>query len=350
MKNLLSIPLFIFAVGLFLSSCSGEDKLINEYQASYSFIFSSAANSLQKIDSDSETIVNITPENLTFDSVSIIKKFREHYYLLAPKDKKIIVLAEKTFQLIAEIDYSTLNLEPTDICFPNATDAYVTHSNDSCITILDLTNNKISGIKIKVDGNPVGIAGSGNQVHTAIPNSNQVAIIDTRTNKVEATISISDVPTYIDFTEDGLKSVVVSVGNGKTESTSGTKSPAKITVIDVIKENIFSEFQLGNNNDASLNIKPTSIIVSSRFAYISSINLANTANNTVWRVPATTFRSAINMSRTNSSFIGYSKSKNVVYFVENTETKQQLLLLDGTSNSRIKILDLPNLPTAILME
>jgi len=333
---------------LILASCSNEELLIDRYSNDISFIYQTSSGTLKKRTTANEIISEINLQNFNIGKIDVMKKFREKFYLISSENKKIFVITEKTEQ-IEEIDYSSLGLVPVDICFPNATDAYVAHSNDSCVTVIDLTNNIISGIRISVSGLAGRIAGVGNQVHITIPNKNLVEIIDTRTNKVEYTLSVSDKPTFIEFIDDGTKSVVVSLGNGKDNSTQ-EMTPAKLfiidaSVIDATEPKIITETNIGGNSERT--IIPTSIAISPRFIYISATN--NSSSSTVWRVSTSNFRSMVSMSRNNSSFIGHSRKYDIVYLLEESKNQNQITLFTGT-NSRIKTIPFAELPTVIIDE
>jgi len=343
--KILWIVISQLAALMIFTSCSNEEVLIDRYSNDISFLFQTSNDTLKKISTADNSITKINLQNFNIGKIDVMKKFRGKFYLVSSENQKIFIINEKTFE-IEEVDYSHLNLVPIDICFPNATDGYVAHSNDSCITILDLTNNKISGIRIQVRGIAGKIAGAGNQVHLTIPSKNLVEVIDTRTNKVENSLTVSCKPTFIEFVDDGTKSVVVSIGNGKEINSTQEITPAKFFVIDATEPKIITEMNIGSNNEVS--IIPTSIAVSPRFVYISATNNSSTA--TVWRIATSNFGSMVSMSRNNSSFIGYSRKHDIVYMLEETNRNQnQMTLLTGT-NSRIKTVQFTELPLVIIDE
>jgi len=344
LKIIVSNFITLFIALLIFISCSKEDILIDNYSNNFSFIFQTSDNNLQKI-STKDNLISEILQNFNFGKIDVMKNFRGKFYFISSENKKIFVIKENTFE-IEEIDFSDLNLVPIDICFPNATDAYVAHSNENCVTILDLTNNKISEIRITVSGFAGKIAGVGNQVHLTIPDKNLVEIIDTRTNKVEKSLTVSDKPTFVEFFDDGTKSVVISMGNGKEINSSQEMTSAKFTVIDVLEQKIISEMKIGDN--AEVSIIPTSLAISPRFIYISATSISSVAS-TVWRTSVSNFNSLVSMSRNSASFIGYSPKHNIVYLLEESRSQRQLTLFT-VANSRIKTVPFIEIPTVIIDE
>ena len=341
------LKIFLLTVALtIIASCSNEEMFIDRYKDNISFLFQTSNDTLKKISVSDNFVSEINLQNFSIGKIDVIKKFRGKFYLVSSASKKIFVLTENTYE-IAEIDYSALNLVPIDICFPNATDAYVAHSNDSCVTIVDLTNNIISSIRIPVSGYAGRIAGIGNQVHITIPEKNLVEIIDTRTNKVENILSVSARPTFVEFIDDGTKSAVVSIGYGKKNNSAEEEvTSAKISIIDAIDPKIESELNIGGSNEIA--IVPTSIAISPRFIYISA---QNSSTSTVWRLATSNFRTMVSMSRNSSSFVGYSKTHNIVYSLEETNRNQpQMTLFNGTTNARISSIPFTHLPLVVIDE
>ena len=340
------LKIFLLAVTLtILTVCSNEEIFVDRYEDNISFLFQPASDTLKKISISDNSLSEINLQNFSIGKIDAIKKFRWKFYLVASEKKKIFVITENTYE-ITEIDYSALNLTPIDICFPNATDGYVAHSNDSCVTILDLTNNIISGIRIAVSGNAARIAGVGNQVHITIPDKNLVEIIDTRTNKVENALLVADRPTFVEFLDDGTKSVVVSIGNGKENNSQAEMTFAKVSIIDAIAPKVESAINIGGSNEIA--IVPTGIAVSPRFVYISA---QNSSSSTVWRIATSNLRNMISMSRNSTSFVGYSRAYNIVYLLEETIRNQhQMTLFNGTTNARMKSIPFTHSPLVIIDE
>ena len=104
-----------------------------------------------------------------------------------------------------------------DIAFGNATTAYASIPTTNSVAVIDLTVNALVS-QIPVGGSPMGIEAVGNQVCAAVQDIDTAVIIDTRTNRVEASIKINaPSPTYVIGDPDNDLFGVVALGAGKLE-------------------------------------------------------------------------------------------------------------------------------------
>ncbi|MDR0926205.1 MAG: hypothetical protein LBO69_00375 [Ignavibacteria bacterium] len=331
MKHAFYISILI----VLLTSCSSDEPYIDNFTASLSFIVQMSDGTLQRIAKDN-SITQIELGDANIGQISKIKKFRGKYYLISETKRKVFILTEKTYEL-AEVDYSEYGFTPADICFPNATDAYVIDKNYGIVTIIDLTTNQLASIRITIDDAAGSIDGTGNQVYVTLPQMDVVSVIDTRTNTVVDNISVPNSPTYVAFTDDGTSAVVLS-----------TTLP-NVSVVDVTNRNVKTELTLGGaNTDASKKIMPTAIISSPTYMYITANN-GTTSGYALWRMTASTLRSAVSMSKVKNVCAGYSGNANVFYVVEDANTPQ-ITLYDAKSNERMRTIPIPTLPTAIILE
>jgi YVTN family beta-propeller protein len=329
---------------LIIFSCSNEEIFIDNYKNDSEYVFQCDENSLNKLSMLDTSISSVDLGEINIGKIDVIKKFRNKYYLISTQQNKIFVYSNKLI-FINEVDYSHLGITPIDICFPNATDGYVIHKNDSIITILDLTNNIISGIQINIDGMPEKIDGIGNQIYVTIPAKNLVDVIDTRTNKVETSISIENRPTFVEITNDGMNAVIVSTGNGKIENTPSEKTEARVTIIDVTNHSIKTNFILGNNSENSQNILPTNITSTPKNIYITATNLA-TSVNTSFRIASNILKSAAANPSISGNLIGYNPEYNILYFIEESNVPK-IYFVNPDNNTRAGNITLPQAPWAI---
>ena len=272
MKKLL---LILFVTTIVLVSCRKDEKVIDYYKETFNF--------LAATDSDNPSIMLVklpdgtVPSNDVYlaangvqlsGKVTKMVKFRDNIYLLIPSKHKIEVINKLNFKQVATIDFSSTNSEPTDICFANATDAYVAHGNDTTVSLVDISDSVFKVARtIKVGVHPVAIACSGNQIFVANQKSNTVSLIDSRYHTVEATIPVHTAPSFIDINADGSKVVVVSLGSGKIDSSA--KTAAKATIIVVSGHSVYSTEEIGYGSFLSKDQFPAGIVVSDMdMAYI----------------------------------------------------------------------------------
>ncbi|MFA6570515.1 MAG: hypothetical protein WCT77_04685 [Bacteroidota bacterium] len=265
---------------LIILSCSGKEGVIDNTNKSWYFLASvdSPNGAIMKVEMPAGTIISndlfSEKNSRTLDGkVEKIVSFRDNIFLIIPSTFKIEVVNKTTFISVATVDYSSLGLAPTDICFANATDAYVAHGRDSVVSILDLTNFVIAR-QIITGSHPVAITSSGNQIFVADQLDNNIAVIDSRTHNVEAKIPVQTAPTYIATNSTGEKIIVVSLGAGKLDGTSA-KSAAQVSLIDVQSRTVIKTKEIASGSTNPKDVVPSGLIVSKYdMGYISTqINL-----------------------------------------------------------------------------
>jgi DNA-binding beta-propeller fold protein YncE len=171
-----------------------------------------------------------------------------------------------------------------------------------------------------------------------------VYVADTRSNTIVDSISITGRPTFIAATLDGEFFVVISIGNGKTETNSINPTAATLTTIETATRKISVSYDIGGSEKTATNIYPTGLAISDKNVYISSINLSG-SGNAAWRTNTRTFRSFVSMSKQPTSFIGYAPVSETAYLLEETEIPQ--LVLFNSNNDKIATIALPNKVRAI---
>ncbi|MCX6147365.1 MAG: hypothetical protein NTW25_08965 [Candidatus Kapabacteria bacterium] len=265
--------LFISLV-IVINSCKQEEVIIDNTNKSYNVLVSVGGGSPKlsiysfpdgKLVNDN-LLGNLNSQIVT-SKVTKIAEYLGNLYLIMPSSHKIEVISKADYKQIATYDFTSLQLTPTDICFPNATDAYVAMKDSNLIELIDIHFNKIVK-SIKVGNNPSSIAASGNQVYVANQASNNVTVIDLSLNKgVVATIDVAPNPNIIGFTASN-DVYVVSIGNGKIDTMA--KSVSKITYINPLTRTITSSLDLGYGTTApALNQIPFDIANSNKtYGYI----------------------------------------------------------------------------------
>ncbi len=260
--------LILLITSFVLISCRNEEKLIDNTKLTWNFlaVTDSDTPALMLIELPDGTIINndiflsSNGEQLS-GRVTKMVRFRGLIYLFIPSKYKIEVVNDTNFKRGATIDFSSTGREPSDICFPNATDAYVAHGNDTSVSIVDIHDSLFRVARsIKVGVHPVAIACSGNQIFVANQKSNTVSLIDSRNHEEVAVIQVQTAPSYIDVNYDGTKVVVISLGAGKIDS--GSKSPAKATIINVSNHTIYKTEEISYDIYSAVNQIPNGIAIS----------------------------------------------------------------------------------------
>ncbi len=315
MKKIFAI---ISVIVLSLTACNQEDIIIDTVKNSNYYILTSKKQLIKYsiADRSSEMLYELPAP------VTKIEHFRGNYFLLMPSIKTIYVIDDKMFKIIAKIDLNTVNLTPSDICFPNATDAYICSETNNLVSIIDLTTLKISNTQIPVGKFPVSIAGIGNQVYACCQNENAIFVIDTRRNAVVDTIDVATNPNLVKFSYDGAFAFVTSTGQNKTN---GSKTSAVFQIIDIATRNIYKQFMLGTTSNIAKNIIPTGIAVSPKNLYVSS-------NKYLFRIAVPNGQSSIKISKNNYSTVKYNEAKEEFYMVNNM---QSILVYNAKKHKRI---------------
>ncbi|OGU38975.1 MAG: hypothetical protein A2X61_00050 [Ignavibacteria bacterium GWB2_35_12] len=260
--------LIILITSFILLSCREEERLIDNTKLTWNFLAATDSDTpaLMFIELPDGIIINndifltANGEQLS-GRVTKMVRFRGLIYMFIPSKYKIEVISDSNFKRVATIDFSSTGKEPTDICFPNATDAYVAHGNDTTVSIVDIHDSLFRVARsIKVGVHPVAIACSGNQIFVANQKSNTVSLIDSRTHQEEAVIQVHTAPSFIDVNNDGTKVVVLSLGAGKIDSS--TKSPAKATIITVSNHTIFKTEEIAFEAYPAIDQIPGGIVIS----------------------------------------------------------------------------------------
>lgn len=256
----------LFLIIASVLSCSRDEKLIDNTIDNWKLLVSVIDENprIELISLPDRSVIN---SDIFFSGnseklkgiVTKIVEFRDNLYLFIPNLSLIEIINKETFKRVATLDFSVLNLSIGDICFPNATDAYLTHPNDSSVSLIDLTNFKIAR-NIKVGKGPNGIMCAGNQIFVTNALDNTVSIIDSRTHKEEAVKSVAPFPMYVDVTLNGKYAIAISVGNGKLD-TLAPKSPAIASYINISTRNIDYTKEIGNSTVKAIDAFPKGIVI-----------------------------------------------------------------------------------------
>ncbi|MFC2130246.1 YncE family protein [Bacteroidota bacterium] len=273
-KNLIVLAISII---ILLSGCDDE-KIVGDVIVNQKFLIAVESDSPKLILYDKND--GILSHDIYFEkngktlpaNISKITEYGGMLFLLMPSDYKIEVIDKETFVSKKTFDFTDDLLEPTDICFANATDAYVCHGNDSVLTLLDIYNLEPARV-ISVGKNPVSIACAGNQIFVTNQTDNTVSIVDSRTHTQEAVINVTTAPSLAAVSDDFEKALIISLGKGKLTD-SQPKTAAKATFIDVKTRKITSSNELGTLKTDPVQQYPVKLVITNNdWAYIQTKTL-----------------------------------------------------------------------------
>ena len=321
------ISLYIsFLLTVCLSSCSQDDILVDNTGVNEKFLLQISSHTLKDT---SLKIFNVVDGSLPLidlnldceiDSVRLIKNFRGNYFVFS--GHRIIIINNDAIMSFLDgaigtistriIDFTDIGIVPQSICFPNATDAYITFVGSKEIRILDLTNFTLPSLLISIGHGSINsyagnIAGYGNQVYVLSPGNNLVYIIDTRYNTVVDSIKIKNTPKFIEFTNNGQYCVIVS-----------DKEPC-LSVIEVATRKIHTERNILNNDETNSSITPTSLSMSNNFVYVSCIKESNNMGAGCVRISTSNFRTSTIVSTNSCDFVYYSPKYNSLVIGERNQ-------------------------------
>jgi YVTN family beta-propeller protein len=243
-----SIYIILLAAAL-MWSCSDE-KFIDNVPKDWTFIASINGESALKLYKMPEGTVSsqdyyneINGETLPGHVTKIVKESKD-IFLLIPDAFKIYVV-DLDFKKKAIIDFTDLQLEPTEFCLGNFETAFIAHAKDNKVSEVDLSVYQITQ-QIEVGKNPISIAGSGNQIYTANHDDNTVSVIDTRdtpSRGVTHTLDVNTAPNFVGVPEGEAKLLVITYGDTTAANESSAKSYLYETVIppELIYEKDFGE-------------------------------------------------------------------------------------------------------------
>jgi DNA-binding beta-propeller fold protein YncE len=270
--------LFII-LSIIILSCSQDEKIINNTEVDWKLLVARGGSnpviSLIDMPESSELVPDIIAANNDFQLTANVSKIKEYgglLYILLPTEYKILVIGNSDFKKVTEYDFSADKLEPSDICFlTNGTTAYVSHGNDSAVTVLDIFNKTIAK-RITCGKNPVSVSCSGNQIITANQGENTISIIDSRTNELAAKYPTYPYPSFVQFASNGYEAVVVCLGSGKLNPEE-VKSPAMIIIFDIEERAEKGTYELGYQANQALTNVPADLGISaSDWAFIPTNN------------------------------------------------------------------------------
>lgn len=249
-----------------------------------------------------------------------IASFRNDIFVILGAQNRIKVLDAMSYKEKKEFffDFGLAAFNPQDICFPNATDAYLLGKNQ--VMIIDLTVYEPAlVIDLPFEANMISCL--GNQVFVAHTNDNSVSFIDTRTRNVTATINVNPRPVDIDILPDGKTIGVLCAGNGKIDDLD--VSAAYLDYVDIFSQTPTSSTLLNVSNIDAFEINPYEMVITpDDWAYIASEGI-------FFRVDMKDRSSVSFVNRLNFRNLQYSQVNDMIFVNEKTELSNFIYSIDS---------------------
>ena len=340
--------IIILILALSISSCENDERLVdNSVEKAHILIAhneSSPALDLLHYKDASQVSTGVfqsaNSETLPA-AVSKIQRYRDQLFLIMPDAMTIYIISPFDFKKIASIDFTSINKKPIDICFANATDAYVIFDKDSVVNLVDLTNNQIART-INLSGTTSDIEAYANQIIVACQSSDKAYIIDSRTHNKEASLIIHNKPSFVAFSNDGLTGVVLSLGKGKLNNNEEKTLPV-LTYINMTTREISKTLEVKSNIYTDPNSFPNSMVTSQDdILYIS-------ANEFFFRSDSKYghFTSTIKTGQFSQPYF-YAKNSEIIA-LHQFQDEYQLYVFNAKSSEWLKTLNLNKAITSFIL-
>lgn len=200
--------------------------------------------------------------------VTRVRAFRDEIFVVEHTPSQISVLSRFSLQVLDTIELGANTMH--EITFANATTAYATVPAQNKVLVIDLTTRTVAA-EIPCSGMPMGIACAGNQLAVACQSSNQIAIIDTRTNIETARIAVGIAPTFVETDVVTGTFINLSLGDGKVNSAAQTVP--KFAAINSFSSSLIREVELSTKFSEASQLRPTSMVTNaSSFAFAAAQN------------------------------------------------------------------------------
>ncbi|MFN4907792.1 MAG: YncE family protein [Bacteroidota bacterium] len=317
-------------LGALLTSCSPDEPLINSFDDRWRLVLSNQRGEVlvQPIPADAGAVLAWSDGA---DSARYkLERFRDRIYLLHSSRPWIVVFDADTVRALDTID---LGSDPAEsIAFANATTAYATIPMQRSVAVVDLTVNSVAH-RIDMPGRPMNIAANGNQLCVTLPDTNAVAILDSRTRSVERVIVTAPVPWYVGADPNSSLFCIVNLGSGKVDA--NPASAASVQFVDASVRTISAPLEITPRSGSAAQIVPTGLAVTStQIAFVSTQSgLFRVSLRTRNRVsPTLTERfSAIVFNDARAELIGQVSSAQGAVLVYNNSTDALLQRVPVTS-------------------
>lgn len=252
---------------MFLAGCSPDEPTITSFVDEWRILIAGPV-SVSTITMPKGEVSNGSvwtgPSGVSFP-IAEIKRFRDNIYLLHATQPWIVIMDATSLVAKDTVDLGASG-PAVDIAFANATTAYVSLPTASAVGIVDLTVSALVS-SIALGAEPSGIASTGNQICVALRSTNEVAIIDSRTNLVETRLGVDPAPVFVEADDLNSLFCIVSLGNGKINAepqTAPTLAFLSATTRTILKKLEVS----GRSTNAAAQFPRGLVVTASEFAFV----------------------------------------------------------------------------------
>ena len=258
----------IILMAAILFACNPEEPFIDSFDDGWRLLMTNAQGSLVVTDVPDQSATTTVWSDASDTASHQLKRFRDRVYLLHSQRPWIVIFDADTLRAVDTIDLGTA--PASSLAFANATTAFATIPSERAVKVIDLTVGSVART-ITMPSRPMNIDANGNQLCVTLPDTNSVAIIDSRTMDVEALVATSAVPWYVAADPANAVFCIVSMGAGKV--TSGQASAATIQFLTATTRAISTPLELTPRGSSAILVRPTGLIVTStQLAFVSSTN------------------------------------------------------------------------------
>ncbi|MBU3698444.1 MAG: hypothetical protein FGM33_00325 [Candidatus Kapabacteria bacterium] len=325
--RILWLPILACAL---LISCSPEEPLINSFDDSWRLLVSNQRGEVLSFPVPNEGQSTVVWSDPSDSSRNTLERFRDRVYLLHGQRPWIVVFDADTVRAIDTIDLGSAPV--TSIAFANATTAFATVPTLRSLLVIDLTVNTVAR-SIPMPSRPMHVAVNGNQLCVTLPDTNAVAIVDTRSLDVEKVVATAPVPWFVAPDPNSAFFCIVGLGSGKVDA--NTPSAASVQFLDASTRNISSPLEITPRSGPASQVIPTGLVVSStQVAFIpTQVGMFRISTRTRNRVSTTLTEkfSAITFNDARAELIGQVSTAQGAILVYNGSADALLHRLPVTS-------------------
>ncbi len=305
----------LFALAVIGIACNGDTPVYNNTDQTYNIFLSDNNGKVARVTmpdtkvQDADHYKTVNKEELK-GPVEWMNEYRDNVFLGIPSARQIIVVSKGNFTKVGVYDFSSSGKIPTSICFANATNAYVTHEDDSVVSLVDLINYKVARF-IPCGKNPVSITAIENQLFVACRGDNTIRRIDTRTNIVTAVYSTPPNPVSITNTNDDRlvaserRMVLVCEGN--------EGDPLSIAKVDINGTITDKQSVIGIGANPAFEIPSDIAVTNTDFAFV-------TTQTSIWRYDIRKPGAVRRVSTSGAEGISYNDRRNELIIRRNANS------------------------------
>lgn len=327
----------VTALALVLLSCSPEEPFVNSFTDSWRLLRTDRQGAVSVVDVPDQQAGSSVWSDPTDSATHVLRRFRDQVFLLHSKRPWIVVFDADTLRAV---DTITLSSDPgVSIAFANATTAYVTVPTQNTVDVVDLTVNRVAR-SITMPSRPMNIDANGNQLCVTLPDSNAIAIIDSRTLEVEAVLTTAAVPWFVTSDPSSAQFCIVSMGQGKV--TAGAPTAATMQFLNATTRTLTTPLELTPRGSTAVKTIPTGLVISATQQAFVASNVALMRVSTRTRNRVTTMQpesiSALSYNDARAELVAQlTSSSAVAVYNANGDARTQLIPLATPSTSAIGI-------------